>query len=600
MEYPINQVHFNVFVTRRFNTWYTLNDGNWSDPNIWISPGLDKHIHTSPQPGDNVYINHVVTLDTSVALNQLIVGGTLKVDGMTTRTLTINGTLQATGTLDFSGSDVSLLLNSYYNVFPNFIAGVSRVTYAWNGDQLLAPVNYYNLTISGSGLRFLAANTTIGNAFNSSNGTLDLSTFDFTVNGNAIVSNNGVSASTIRRLGSTGYTLFKGPQTTNNGATFNFSGNGDIEFQNGWATDNSTSIVMGTGNIKFTTNNQAFSSNSYISFTGTTTIAAGITLTNNGRMNFTTTITGLSSLSTLNNDGIIRYNSTTVMGNIMSTGIYNYMHGASSTLEFLITGSYTLPYTSFQSITLFGVGTKTLAGNTTIAGTLNNNSGGTGCILECSTFNLTVTGTTLSGNNGKISKTGAGALIFVGLVNFDNGGISDFSGGNPTIEFRGGLTANAINATLLNFGTGNITFSTNNQNVIWTGFTIVNNIIISGAITVTFAGLLTNVLTLTGTIDGNNANSILDHRGLLNYQNATAPMATLGKLYCNQATNTWIYGLAGNQDIKVPGDPTPGYKNLTLQGSGAKKLLGNVSVKGTYTLTGPATLNSNGFALTNP
>lgn len=47
-------------------------------------------------------------------------------------------------------------------------------------------------------------------------------------------------------------------------------------------------------------------------------------------------------------------------------------------------------------------------------------------------------------------------------------------------------------------------------------------------------------------------------------------------------------------------DPTPGYKNLTLATSGAKKLLGNVSVKGTYTLTGPATLNSNGFALTNP
>jgi len=74
-----------------------------------------------------------------------------------------------------------------------------------------------------------------------------------------------------------------------------------------------------------------------------------------------------------------------------------------------------------------------------------------------------------------------------------------------------------------------------------------------------------------------------------------------GMLYCNQAANTFEYVLAGNQDIQTPSDPTtPGYKNLTLDGSGAKTLLGNVSVKGTYTLTSPATLNTNGFALTNP
>ena len=73
-----------------------------------------------------------------------------------------------------------------------------------------------------------------------------------------------------------------------------------------------------------------------------------------------------------------------------------------------------------------------------------------------------------------------------------------------------------------------------------------------------------------------------------------------GKLYCNQTLNTFIYGLGGNQDITSPSDATPGYQNLILQGSGVKRLLGNVSVKGTYTLTSPATLNTNGFALTNP
>lgn len=73
-----------------------------------------------------------------------------------------------------------------------------------------------------------------------------------------------------------------------------------------------------------------------------------------------------------------------------------------------------------------------------------------------------------------------------------------------------------------------------------------------------------------------------------------------GKLYCNQAANTFVYGLGGNQDITVPSDSTPGYQNLILQGSGAKRLLGNVSVKDTYALTSQATLNTNRFALANP
>ena len=108
-----------------------------------------------------------------------------------------------------------------------------------------------------------------------------------------------------------------------------------------------------------------------------------------------------------------------------------------------------------------------------------------------------------------------------------------------------------------------------------------------------------------GVINGTTANSILDNRTThsigTRYFNEIAPMMT-GKLYCNQvAGNRWRYSRSGNQDIKAPDDPTnPGYQNLVLEGSGAKRLLGNVSVKGTYTLTAPATVNTNGFALTNP
>jgi hypothetical protein len=125
------------------------------------------------------------------------------------------------------------------------------------------------------------------------------------------------------------------------------------------------------------------------------------------------------------------------------------------------------------------------------------------------------------------------------------------------------------------------------------------NLEVSNSRTNTGLNSTTGGIQTTGTINGADGTAIFDNRSVCNYQNATAPMVT-GKLYCNQATNTFIYGFGGNQDITVPSDPTPGYQNLTLNGSGIKRLFGNVSVKSVYTLTSPATLNSNGFGLTNP
>jgi hypothetical protein len=70
-------------------------------------------------------------------------------------------------------------------------------------------------------------------------------------------------------------------------------------------------------------------------------------------------------------------------------------------------------------------------------------------------------------------------------------------------------------------------------------------------------------------------------------------MAT-GILDTSTNLNTWIYG-SGSQDVK--GNI---YRNLTFNGGGTKTLQGNVSVQNTYTLISPATVNLNGFALTNP
>ena len=69
-----------------------------------------------------------------------------------------------------------------------------------------------------------------------------------------------------------------------------------------------------------------------------------------------------------------------------------------------------------------------------------------------------------------------------------------------------------------------------------------------------------------------------------------------GILDTSTNNNTWIYG-SGSQDVKGGT-----YRNLTFF-SGSKTLQGNVSVLGTFNTgsgAGLATVNLNGFTLTNP
>jgi hypothetical protein len=269
----------------------------------------------------------------------------------------------------------------------------------------------------------------------------------------------------------------------------------------------------------------------------------------------------------------------------MSTGVFT-QSASTSIVGFTYNGNMTLPFSTFQGLYIGGSGVKTLSANTTVA--QNFQIAGTSATvdgLECSTFDFSVTGTTT--NSGLLSKNGAGSMVFVGLANFGN---ALNLTGNPSVEFRGGIS---INCSTFYTGTGTWTFTTNNQSV--TGNISVNTfdcpILISGAITVTANRNANFQMKCLNTINGNNAASTFDNQTTLNYQNATRPMVT-GVLQTNAAANTWIYGL-NNQDIKGGT-----YRILTLNGTGVKTLQGNVIVATTYTLTAPATLNLNGFTRT--
>jgi hypothetical protein len=299
----------------------------------------------------------------------------------------------------------------------------------------------------------------------------------------------------------------------------------------------------------------------------------------------------------------------------MTTGIFNPSLNIISLIIYNYNSVFTLPYSSYANLYVAGTGKK-LGSNTTIYGNLNS---GTNTEFDLSNYDIIVHGITnaaYSPTSYSMKKTGVGNLLFIGELQLHGPGPTsysyDFSGGNPNVELRGGISM--VNSVFFKSGTGTFSFTTNNQGIFNNvGGSNVNtfdcNIFISSNIILTLyksSGNGNVALTFNGTLNGGNASSSFiigtNNNGSmsLQYNNATQPMAT-GILDTSTNAHTWIYG-NGNQDIK--GGPTTlakqVYRNLTLNGGGTKTLQGYVSVLNTYTLTSPATLANNGFTLTNP
>ena len=597
MQLAVSTSQNHTMLRRRKNVWYSVCDGNWSNPNTWMSNVLDRKLITVPQPGDDVYINHTVNFDglpsTNTSVNNLFITGKLT-SSNNNATLTINGNLQATGFIDFTGSVITLNLNGSFNsvIYSNFIAGSSTINYGAANDQSILSLPYKNLSTSGStGTKYMIGDLIISGTF-SPQSNFECDEYNLTVNGTSTIGTAGQPFKFTKRS-SMGLLLFLG-NVDFEGITDLSVGNPNVECRSGM-TIHTFNLTTGTGIWTFSTNNQIINCTAYLGGAWNANIiisgAIVVTLSGNYVIQVNGTINGTVSGSTFNNEGVLYLGNST---SPMLTGIFNYNHLSTSTIGYVFNGSYTLPQFSYANLIIAGTGAKIQSANTTVTKTFINNG-----TYECGGFDLTVTGTFT--NNGNFTANSFCNITLIGSALFGSPfsaiGV-DLRNGNPNVEFRGGLD---IHAATTYTGTGSFKFSTNNQSLSFSAYNTgicAANFLISGAITVTFTsgGTIPDCL---GTLNGDNALSTFDNRGTFAYTNAIAPMAT-GKLYCNQATNTFNYDLPGGQDITLPSDPTPGYKNLTLSGSGAKKLLGNVSVKNTYTLTSPATLNSNGFSLTNP
>ena len=569
---------FHLTMLRKGSVWYSLKDGNFNDPATWLSNGRKRYSY--PQSGDTVYVNHAVTINITVTVKHVFVSGILK---FSNSTLTVNGDLQVSGTLDHTGINSYIILKGVNNCISNFLPGItSTIEYGRYGDQDIMYLPYYNLNISGGGNKYVYG--------------------ELAVNGVTNINGNGGGSPTLYKATFAGKLTFVGLLTNTGTSTLGYidnSINADVEFQSGISVDyRGVNFNFGSGNLYFNGPNvqigfggaiSGYNNYNKITILGSSIVT--INSSNNTPLIINGTIDGETSSSVLRVAGCF-YQGTMIEP--MNTGAFNPNYAITSVIGYVFNGNYTMPYLNYSSLVVRGIGIKTLNGNTTINGTLSINSAGK---LELSGFDFTVNGATTLQAGGLSKNTLAGYTLFKGNLLMD--GTSTFAiNSASTVELQNSLSYDNSNGLgPITFAAGSLLkFTTRNQSIdnghVATAFWNCD-ILVSGAITIS-----NNLwgFGISGVLNGDNANSTFNNLGKFTYGNAQQPMLT-GVIMSNLASANciFVYSLASSQDLR-----SGIYTNLVLSGNGTKKLLGNVSVLNNYLLAPITTLNNNGFTLTNP
>ena len=360
--------------------------------------------------------NDVLTINTRIGgAGGLIqaAGATLNLGGTAT-----NATLTATAagnTVNYFGAAQTVKATAYENLVLGG-SGVKTLT-------SVSTVNG-NLTMDGTASATTATGLTIGGDLQIGDGTtFTAAGYALTVAGATTV---GEGTSGVLNISSaTGTKIFNGAVAINAGGTWN-SGTSPATFRGGIA--NGGSFTSGSGAQTFDTNNQALAG----IFTMPNVAVTGIALTNTGTLTASTALTGTGELvqgagATLNL-GATAANLT--IATLTATAADNTVNYSGTT--------QTIKATDYQHLTTSGSGTKTLGGDTDVAGDLTLGSGTT---LDASTGNyaLTLAGDWL--NNG------ATFTARSGTVTLDGTGIQSI-GGTTAATFNNLTLANAAGAEL--------------------------------------------------------------------------------------------------------------------------------------------------------
>jgi hypothetical protein len=393
-------------------------------------------------------------------------------------TLQVNDIIDVRGHLSCSGTPNIISLAAKNNI--NSLSPASS-SFLYSGSNQNVPRGpYFDLTIYGAGIKSTTGDTIVNRNLGVGTGAgirgfLELGPYDLSVFGNTVVGANGDGVLSKSKFGNL---LFVGSFANGNRtAAIRFSdGNPNVEFRSGIITTNSNpasdTIFSGTGTWTFTSPTQTlqgWASIFPLNLDANLLISSSAILNIFGGYNISNPVNGAnpsSSLVMLANSALT-FTTEKALVNSMVTGRVDF---TSSVNTISVSGNYsaTIParFNTFSNLAISGTGTKTLGTSSIVAGTLNISSNS---VLNASGSDITINGNTTVNSIGRFLKTGPGIVKFNGNIftaGGDGGPLSqlDFSGGNPTVECRGGLSVQNPAIYSIRTGTGSWYFI-GNQNV---------------------------------------------------------------------------------------------------------------------------------------
>jgi hypothetical protein len=631
------------------HTFNVTSNTNWS--------AIKDGIYGPPAAGDTVIVSNGATVNVDMSnamVATLQLGGTASKSGDGTLTfsssstnLTVssslifgniaNGANKTQGNINMS-SGATLQINGsiVVNTAGTWTPGIGTVIYGASGAQTIDTAfftSYYNLTLSGSGLK-----TTTGVVING------ILTMSGTATASAALTYGSTptliyAGSSAQTTGPELPTTFSGEITINNANGVNLNSSptlsGTLTLNYGTFAVGSNTLTLNGPAIAGTPANLSTSSSSSLVFGGSST---GIAIPSS--------ITALKNLTISNSNGVAAGASFTVAGTLtissgatLSMGTYTLSSVAtvsnSGTIETQNTSSTPLPAGltwggtvlydatagqtvvagTYNNLTLSGSGVETLpvaltsvGGNLTLSDGVTATTGaaltisgnlniGDGTTFTAAGYALTVTGTTTvgGGTSGTLNISSAtGTKAFNGDIVVANGATWNNTAANVSLALPGNLTNNGT----FNAGNGVYTFSGSSKTITGTlsipSVTISGTYLNNGTLTVGIAlagtGTLTNGTTGTLNIGGSSGITTLTATAAGNTVNYTGTSQTL------KVTSYSNLTLSGGAETF--GAITTIGGNLTLSGTATATTGANLAISGALNIGNGTTLTVGGYTLT--
>lgn len=345
---------------------------------------------------------------------------------ISTGTATITGNVSGIGpssTIIFSGTGLLRLGGSMFSSSNGTLTPFLGSTVEYNGGtQTVQALSYSNLTLTGAGTKTLGLTTTnmTGNLSVGIGTSFIVGAVNLTVNGSTTV--NG----TLSITSNTGTKIFVGLLSVNG----TWSNSTESVTLNGGIT-NSGTFTAGTGIYTFNTNSQTLTGT--LSIPRVTVAGGALVLTNSNNLTISTSLAGTGRLTQASN-ATLNIGGSSTISNMTATAIGNTVN-YSGTAQTVNSNNYHNLILSGSGVKNLQVGTTTISGNLTMAGTTSttaviglsiggslNIGAGTSFIAGGFTHNVAgnwINNGTFAGGSGTINLNGT-AQTTTGTTTFNN------------------------------------------------------------------------------------------------------------------------------------------------------------------------------------